>query len=125
MIPFLRTNLTHLSNPFQSISNYLTVTDNQTKQTIKVPIHPTLNYINASAFTAIRIKPTTPKGLTENDTVPVRLYDPGFRNTVVCRSKISMVDGENGGLYYRGYDVASLIENSNFLEVSYLLSELY
>ncbi|KAI9366849.1 citrate synthase-like protein [Zopfochytrium polystomum] len=101
--------------------NYLTVTDPLTNTTIKVPIHPTLNYIPASSFTQIRIKPTTPPGVTESDTVPVRLYDPGFRNTVVCRSKVSQVDGKNGKLYYRGYDVASLCENSNYLEVAYLL----
>ncbi|KAJ3312213.1 hypothetical protein HDU76_002945 [Blyttiomyces sp. JEL0837] len=100
--------------------NYLTVTDSLTNTTIKIPIHP-LNYIPASAFTALRITPTTPPRATPGDTVPVRLYDPGFKNTVVCRSKVSMVDGERGKLYYRGYDVETLCEKSSFLEVAFLL----
>jgi citrate synthase len=100
--------------------NYLTVTDPLTKTSIKIPISP-LNYIPASAFTQLRITPTTPPSEVPGDTVPVRLYDPGFKNTVVCRSKISMVV-KDGMLYYRGYDVAELVDKSDFLEVAYLLS---
>ncbi|KAJ3416981.1 hypothetical protein HDV05_007463 [Chytridiales sp. JEL 0842] len=100
-------------------NNYLTVTDPLTNTSIKIPISP-LNYIPASAFTQLRIKPTTPPSDVPGDTVPVRLYDPGFKNTVVCRSKISMVVKE-GGLYYRGYDVNELVEKSTFLDVAYLL----
>ncbi|KAJ3201035.1 hypothetical protein HDU67_001639 [Dinochytrium kinnereticum] len=100
--------------------NFLSVTDPLSGKTIKVPISAQ-GTIPASLFTGIRIKPTTPPSDIETDTVPLRLYDPGFKNTVVCRSKVSEVDGESGKLYYRGHDVAELVENSSYLEVAYLL----
>jgi citrate synthase len=49
------------------------------------------------------------------------IYDNGYLNTAVCKSSISYIDGDKGILRYRGYDIEDLAENSNFLEVSYLL----
>jgi len=49
--------------------------------------------------------------------------DPGFVNTGSCQSAITYIDGKNGILRYRGYAIEDLVENSNFLEVSYLLME--
>lgn len=48
-------------------------------------------------------------------------YDPGFLSTSACESKITFIDGEEGILRYRGYDIAELAEKSDFLEVCYLL----
>jgi len=48
-------------------------------------------------------------------------YDPGFTSTASCESKITYIDGDEGVLLYRGYDIADLAEQSDFLEVSYLL----
>ena len=48
-------------------------------------------------------------------------YDPGFMSTASCESKITFIDGDEGILRYRGYDIASLADKSDFLEVSYLL----
>jgi len=47
--------------------------------------------------------------------------DPGFKNTGSTKSAITFLDGEKGILRYRGYNIEDLAENSNFLEVSYLL----
>lgn len=47
--------------------------------------------------------------------------DRGFANTGACSSDITFVDGENGILRYRGYDIADLADNCTFLEVAYLL----
>jgi citrate synthase len=47
--------------------------------------------------------------------------DPGYANTGSCRSAITFIDGEKGILRYRGYPIEELAENSNFLEVAYLL----
>ncbi|TNJ43731.1 citrate synthase [Tamlana fucoidanivorans] len=47
--------------------------------------------------------------------------DPGFKNTGSCESAITFLDGEKGILRYRGYDIAELAENVDFLEVAYLL----
>jgi len=48
-------------------------------------------------------------------------YDPGFKNTGSCKSAITFLDGEKGILRYRGYSIEDLAENSNFLEVAYLI----
>jgi citrate synthase len=55
------------------------------------------------------------------DTTGVITLDPGFGSTGSCRSAITFIDGENGILRYRGYDIAELAEKSTFLEVSWLL----
>lgn len=48
-------------------------------------------------------------------------YDPGYVNTGACSSEITFIDGEKGILRYRGYDVADLAEQCEFVEVAYLL----
>ena len=48
-------------------------------------------------------------------------YDPGFTATASCESKITYIDGDEGVLLYRGYSIDELAEQSDFLEVCYLL----
>lgn len=48
-------------------------------------------------------------------------YDPGFMSTAACESKITYIDGDVGVLLHRGYPIEQLAENSDFLEVCYLL----
>ncbi|NKQ55233.1 citrate synthase [Amycolatopsis sp. K13G38] len=48
-------------------------------------------------------------------------YDPGFVNTGSTSSAITYIDGDAGILRYRGYPIEQLAQNSNFIEVSYLL----
>src|SRR5690606_6666038 len=48
-------------------------------------------------------------------------YDSGFAATAACTSDITFIDGDEGILLYRGYPIEQLAENSNFMEVSYLL----
>ncbi|GAB2503677.1 Citrate synthase 1 [Corynebacterium atrinae] len=48
-------------------------------------------------------------------------FDPGYVSTGSCESEITYIDGENGVLRHRGYDIADLAENATFNEVSYLL----
>jgi len=47
--------------------------------------------------------------------------DPGYKNSGSCKSAITFLDGEEGILRYRGYSIEELAENSNFLEVAYLI----
>jgi len=47
--------------------------------------------------------------------------DPSYGNTGSCQSAITYIDGDQGILRYRGYDIAELCEKSTFMEVSYLL----
>ncbi|MBN9288756.1 MAG: citrate (Si)-synthase [Gammaproteobacteria bacterium] len=48
-------------------------------------------------------------------------YDPGFRSTASCESKITFIDGNKGMLLHRGYPIEQLAEHSDYLEVCYLL----
>ena len=48
-------------------------------------------------------------------------FDDGYGNTGSCESKVTFIDGDKGILRYRGYDIADLAVNSNFLETCYLV----
>ena len=48
-------------------------------------------------------------------------YDPGFTSTASCESGLTYIDGDQGILLHRGYPIDQLAEQSNFMEVSYLL----
>ncbi|MAR56115.1 MAG: citrate (Si)-synthase [Rickettsiales bacterium] len=48
-------------------------------------------------------------------------YDPGFLSTASCDSEITYIDGGEGILRYRGYDIDELAKKSDYLEVCYLL----
>jgi citrate synthase len=51
----------------------------------------------------------------------VSTYVPGLEGIVAAQTAISMVDGANGRLVYRGYVIADLAEEMSFEEVAYLL----
>jgi citrate synthase len=81
----------------------------QDGQSIDLPIHePTLG------IPAIDVR-----GLHTQQ--GVFTYDPGYTATCSCDSNITFIDGENGKLLYRGYSIEELAEQSNFLEVCFLL----
>lgn len=46
----------------------------------------------------------------------------GLRGITIADTKISFVDGEHGALYYRGYAIGDLVENSTYEETAYLLT---
>lgn len=48
-------------------------------------------------------------------------YDPGFLSTASCDSAVTYIDGDAGILTYRGYPIDQLAQQSNHLEVCYLL----
>ena len=48
-------------------------------------------------------------------------YVPGLEGVVAAQTAMSMVDGANGRLIYRGYVIADLAEDMSFEEVAYLL----
>jgi len=88
----------------------LTVTDNRTGQTYELPI--THDTINAMDLRQIKVK---------EDDFGMLSYDPAFKNTASTKSTITYIDGDKGILRYRGYPIEQLAENSNFLEVAYLI----
>ncbi|SES33252.1 citrate synthase [Corynebacterium cystitidis] len=48
-------------------------------------------------------------------------FDPGYVSTGSTESKITYIDGDEGILRHRGYDIADLANNATFNEVAYLL----
>jgi citrate synthase len=82
-----------------------TITDNRTGESVEIPI-------NAGGISARDFRQ-----LDAN----VFFYDPAFMQTAACMSSITLVDGDNGILRYRGYPIQQLAEQSSYLEVSYLL----
>ncbi|HJV07077.1 MAG TPA: citrate synthase [Chromobacteriaceae bacterium] len=69
------------------------------------------------------------KGTLGQDVVDIRTFaktgmftfDPGFLATASCESSITFIDGDKGYLYYRGYPIEQLAEQTDYLEVCYLL----
>ena len=48
-------------------------------------------------------------------------YDPGFLSTASCDSKITYIDGDNGILLHRGYPIADLALDADYMQVCHLL----
>ncbi|HYD29569.1 MAG TPA: citrate synthase, partial [Azospirillaceae bacterium] len=87
----------------------VTVIDNSTGKRVDLPVlDPTLGS---------RVVDTRQL----HDALGVYAYDPGYTATASCTSRITYIDGDHGILLYRGYPVDGLVENSDYLEVCYLL----
>jgi citrate synthase len=89
----------------------LTITDNRTGKQYEVPIKD--GTIRAMDLRQIKTEDAEDFGLMT--------YDPAFMNTASCKSAITYIDGDRGVLEYRGYPIEQLAEQSNYLEVAYLL----
>ncbi|MDP7404270.1 MAG: citrate synthase, partial [Porticoccaceae bacterium] len=50
-------------------------------------------------------------------------YDPSFTATASCESQITYIDGDQGVLLHRGYPIEELAEQSDYIELCYLLLE--
>jgi len=88
----------------------LTVTDNRTGESYDIEI--TEGTVSAMDFRQIKVS---------EDDFGLMTHDPGLSNTSHCRSSVSFIGGEEGTLEYRGIPIDQLAENSNYLEVAYLL----
>ncbi|PLW04989.1 hypothetical protein PCANC_07541 [Puccinia coronata f. sp. avenae] len=103
----------------------LTVIDNRTGKSIQVPIEH--NAIPATALKKLAVKGVQAAGSAPDNRpedeleAGIRVYDPGFMNTAVIKSRITYINGSAGELRYRGYPIEQLAEKSSYLEVSYLL----
>ncbi len=83
----------------------VTVTDNRTGESVEIPIVD--GGVDASEWRKL---------------LPgVWFFDPSFSTTAAAASAITELDGEAGVLRHRGYPIEQLAEQSNFLEVAYLL----
>ncbi len=88
----------------------LTVTDNRTGKQYELPIEN--GTIRTTDLRQIKVSP---------EDFGLMGYDPAFMNTASCKSKVTFIDGDKGILRYRGYPIEQLAEQSNFLEVAYLI----
>jgi citrate synthase len=95
----------------------LTITDNRTGRTYEVPI----DYATYPEYGAYIPGPDLRKIKATDSDFGLLSYDPAFMNTASCRSSITFIDGDQGILRYRGYDIGELAEKSTYLEVAYLL----
>ena len=50
-------------------------------------------------------------------------FDPSYTSTASCKSRITFIDGDEGILMHRGYNIKELARKSTFMEVCYLLLE--
>ncbi len=48
-------------------------------------------------------------------------YDPAFKNTAACISRITEIDGDRGILRYRGYPIEELAGRVSYLDTAWLL----
>jgi len=87
------------------VAESITITDNRTGEAIEVPI------VNGG------VDSTEWRKLLPG----VWFYDPALMTTAATSSAITELDGEKGVLRYRGYPIEQLAEQSNYLEVAYLL----
>ncbi|HEY0078544.1 MAG TPA: citrate synthase [Pyrinomonadaceae bacterium] len=91
-------------------ANTLTITDNRTGKQYEIPIEN--DTVKAMDLRQIKVS---------DDDFGLMTYDPAFMNTASCKSSITYIDGDKGILEYRGYPIEQLAEQSNYLEVAYLL----
>ncbi len=49
------------------------------------------------------------------------VYSKGLEGVIAGESAICQIDGQNGKLYYRGYEINELVAKSNYEEIVYLL----
>ncbi|MFP5254879.1 MAG: citrate synthase [Acidimicrobiia bacterium] len=87
------------------MADSITITDNRTGESVEVPI--VNGGVDAAAWR--KLMPGT------------WFFDPALMTTASTSSSITDLDGENGILRYRGYPIEQLAEQSNYLEVAYLL----
>jgi citrate synthase len=88
----------------------LSVTDQRTGASYELPVEN--GTINAMDLRQIKV---------DADDFGLMSYDPAFKNTASTKSTITYIDGDRGILRYRGYPIEQLAEQSNFLEVAYLI----
>lgn len=51
----------------------------------------------------------------------IAAYDPAFKNTAACISRITYIDGDKGILRYRGYPIEQLAGRVSYLDVAWLI----
>ena len=90
-------------------SNSFTLTNNQTGESVDLPI---LDGSVGPGVIDVRALYANTGHFT---------FDPGFGVTGSCKSALTYIDGDEGKLMHGGYSIDELAEKSDFLEVAFLL----
>ncbi len=88
----------------------LSITDQRTGKTYEIPIQN--DTINAMDLRQIKV---------HDHDFGIMSYDPAYKNTASCKSRVTFIDGAKGILQYRGYPIEQVAENLNFLQTAYLV----
>ncbi|KAI0151735.1 citrate synthase [Xylariaceae sp. FL1272] len=96
----------------------LHIIDSRTRQHYTVDIHE--NAISATDLKAIKAPKDAEHPEYQNEQ-GLRVFDPGYSNTLVSESKITYIDGLEGTIQYRGYSIHDIIGKKKFADLSYLL----
>ena len=91
------------------VDNFVTLIDESSGKKVRLPI--LAGTLGSSVIDISRL----------HSELGLYTYDPGYGVTGSCSSDITFVDGDRGVLMHRGYDISDLAENSDYLEVCYLL----
>ena len=85
----------------------LNLVDNRTGKSVTIPLHESKDcyFVNSKDVGK----------LVDEKGQPLRLYDPGYLDTICNTSRISYIDGDQGILEYRGIPIEQLAEKSTFL----------
>lgn len=77
--------------------DHLKVTDNRTGKNYEISVKSSKDcfFVNSKDFAKI----------TDDQGEPLRLYDPGYMETICNTSKICFIDGDKGILEYRGIPI--------------------
>ena len=70
--------------------DYLKITDNRTNKTYEISVKESKDAFFVSAKDFGKIK--------DDEKEPLRVYDPGYMNTICSTSRISYIDGDKGVL---------------------------
>ncbi|ETS77643.1 hypothetical protein PFICI_09705 [Pestalotiopsis fici W106-1] len=100
------------------LGDVLHIIDSRTGQYHAINIHQ--NAINASDLKVLKAPKDANHPEYQNDQ-GIRVYDPGYSNTLVSESKITYIDGLEGTIQYRGYSIDDIIGKKKFVDVSHLL----
>ena len=88
----------------------LTLTDSRTGADYRLDIEH--GAVRAAGLSQVR---------AGDDDPGIAAYDPAFKNTAACISRITYIDGDKGILRYRGYPIEQLAEGSSYLDIAWLV----
>jgi citrate synthase len=96
---------------------WLSITDERTGKKYRVGIED--NAIKATDFLNITVN----RARSRADHVDggLKLYDPGYQNTAVVKSAITVIDGKRGTIHFRGHPLDDLMKHCEWEEVVYLI----